>query len=63
MDINVAEVPEEHKEKQVCFYCQKPGHIKKDCRKRLANEARGRKPQTQVQQVRDLLAVLINEHF
>jgi hypothetical protein len=51
MDVDITEVLEECKEKQVCFYCQKPGHIKKDCRKRLADEARGRRPQTQTWQV------------
>ena len=25
-----------------CFYCQKIGHMKKDCRKRIANEKSGK---------------------
>jgi Zinc knuckle len=44
MDVDVTEVQEEKKERRACFYCQKPGHLKKDCRKRLADEAKGRKP-------------------
>jgi Zinc knuckle/Retrotransposon gag protein len=44
MDVDAAEVPEERKERRACFYCQKPGHLKKDCRKRLADEAKGKKP-------------------
>jgi Retrotransposon gag protein len=41
MDVDVTEVQEEKKEKRACFYCQKLGHLKKDCHKRLANEAKG----------------------
>jgi Retrotransposon gag protein/Zinc knuckle len=44
MDVDAAEPVEEKKERRACFYCQKPGHLKKDCRKRLADEAKGRKP-------------------
>jgi Zinc knuckle len=44
MDVDAAEPVEEKREKRACFYCQKPGHLKKDCRKRLADEAKGRKP-------------------
>jgi Zinc knuckle len=43
MDIDVTEVQEEKKERRACFYCQKPGHLKKDCRKHLADEAKGQK--------------------
>jgi Zinc knuckle len=44
MDVDTVEPVEEKREKRACFYCQKPGHLKKDCRKRLADEAKGRKP-------------------
>jgi Retrotransposon gag protein/Zinc knuckle len=43
MDVDVAEVSEKQKERHTCFYCQKPGHIKKDCRKRIADKAKGNK--------------------
>jgi Zinc knuckle len=43
MDVDVTEIPEEKKERRTCFYCQKPGHLKKDCCKCLADEAKGRK--------------------
>jgi Zinc knuckle len=44
LDVDVVEPVEEKREKRACFYCQKPGHLKKDCRKRLADEAKGKKP-------------------
>jgi Zinc knuckle len=43
MDVDAAELVEEKREKRACFYCQKPGHLKKDCCKRLADEAKGKK--------------------
>jgi Retrotransposon gag protein/Zinc knuckle len=43
MDIDAVEPVEEKREKRACFYCQKPGHLKKDCQKRLADEAKGKK--------------------
>jgi hypothetical protein len=50
MDVDVTEVSENKKEKKVCFHCGLPGHFKKDCRKRMAEEARARKPQSQARQ-------------
>jgi hypothetical protein len=52
MDVDVTEVSDDKKEKRLCYYCKQPGHIKRDCWKRMANEARGKKPQTQVCQVK-----------
>jgi Zinc knuckle len=43
MDVNIVETSDKRKEKHTCFYCQKPGHIKKDCHKRIADEAKGQK--------------------
>jgi Zinc knuckle len=43
MDVDVTEVQKEKKEWRACFYCQKLGHLKKDCRKHLADKAKGRK--------------------
>jgi ribosomal protein S15P/S13E len=51
MDVDVTETSDDKKEKWVCYYCKQPGHIKKDCQKRMANESWGKKPQTQVHQV------------
>jgi hypothetical protein len=51
MDMDITETSDDKKEKQVCYYCKQPRHIKKDCRKRMADESQGRKLQTQVQQV------------
>jgi hypothetical protein len=48
MDIDVTETMDDKREKQTCFYCGKPGHVRKDCWKHISDEARGRKPQTQV---------------
>jgi Zinc knuckle len=48
MDVNVTEVQEEKKERRACFYCQKPGHLKKDCCKHLANEAKRQKSSTHI---------------
>ena len=39
MDVDVAETTE-RKDNHTCYYCRKPGHLKKDCRKRLADEAK-----------------------
>jgi hypothetical protein len=48
MDVDVTKTSDSSKERRVCYYCKLPGHLKKDCRKRMADEAKGRKPQTQV---------------
>jgi hypothetical protein len=48
MDVDVMETSEGSKEKRVCYHCKLPGHLRKDCRKRLAEEAKARKQQTQV---------------
>jgi hypothetical protein len=50
MDVDVTETSDDKKEKRLCYYCKLPGHLKKDCRKRIADEAKGRRPQTQVHQ-------------
>jgi hypothetical protein len=50
MDVDVTETSDERKVKWTCFYCGKPGHIKRDCQKHMADEARGKKPQTQAWQ-------------
>jgi hypothetical protein len=50
MDVDVMEVSEGNKEKRVCYHCKLPGHLRKDCQKRLAKEAKARKPQTQAHQ-------------
>jgi hypothetical protein len=51
MDVDVTETSE-HKEKRVCYHCKLPGHLKKDCQKRMAEEARAKKPQTQARQAK-----------
>jgi hypothetical protein len=51
MDVDVTEVSENKKEKRVCFHCRLLGHFKKDCRKRMAEEAKARKPQVLACQV------------
>jgi hypothetical protein len=51
MDVDITETSNDKREKQVCYYCKQPGHIKKDCWKRMADKSQGRKPQTQVCQV------------
>jgi hypothetical protein len=89
MDMDITETSDDKKEKQVCYYCKQPGHIRKDRQKRMADKSQGRKSQTQVCQVevideekedifttvrknvkamkesdqRDLLGMLIDEHF
>jgi hypothetical protein len=50
MDVDVTETSEDKKEQRLCYYCKLPGHLKKDCRKRMADEAKGRKPQMQARQ-------------
>jgi hypothetical protein len=50
MDVDITETSEDKKEKRLCYYCKLPGHLKRDCQKRMANEAKGRKPQTQAHQ-------------
>jgi hypothetical protein len=52
MDIDIVEVSEDKKEKWLCYYCKLLGHLKKDCWKRMADEAKGKKLQTQVHQVK-----------
>jgi hypothetical protein len=51
MDMDITETSNDKKEKRVCYYCKIPGHIKKDCQKRMADKSKGKKPQTQVCQV------------
>jgi hypothetical protein len=50
MDVDVTETSKGGKERRVCFHCRLPGHLKKDCRKRMAKEARAKKTQTQAHQ-------------
>jgi hypothetical protein len=50
MDVDVTETSENNKERRVCYHCKLPGHLRKDCRKRMAEEAKAKKPQAQVQQ-------------
>jgi hypothetical protein len=50
MDVDVTEASNSNKERRVCYFCKLPGHLKKDCQKRMAEEAKARKPQTQVHQ-------------
>jgi hypothetical protein len=52
MDVDVTETSESNKERRVCYFCKLPGHLKKDCWKRMAEEAKGRKPQTQAHQAK-----------
>jgi hypothetical protein len=52
MDVDATEVVKENREKRVCYFCKKPGHLKKDCQRRMAEEAKGRKPQTQAWQIK-----------
>jgi hypothetical protein len=51
MDVDVTETSKDKKER-LCYYCKLPRHLKKDCWKRMADEAKGRKPQTQVHQAK-----------
>jgi hypothetical protein len=50
MDVDVTETSDGNKERRVCYFCKLPGHLRKDCQKRMAEEAKARKPQTQVRQ-------------
>jgi hypothetical protein len=52
MDVDVTGTSDDKKERRVCYYCKLPGHIWKDCWKRMADKAKGRKPQTQVHQAK-----------
>jgi hypothetical protein len=52
MDIDVTETPNSDKERRVCYFCKLPGHLRKDCQKRMAKEAKAKKPQTQVHQAK-----------
>jgi hypothetical protein len=51
MDVDATEILKDKKEKHICYFCKMPGHLKRDCWKRMAEEAKGRKPQTQAQQI------------
>jgi hypothetical protein len=48
MDVDVTETSDGNKEKRVCFHCKLLGHLRKNCQKRMAEEARAKKSQTQV---------------
>jgi hypothetical protein len=48
MDVDATEMADDKKEKCLCYFCKMPGHLKKDCHKRMAEEAKGRKPQSQI---------------
>jgi hypothetical protein len=50
MDIDITETSDSNKERRVCYFCKLPGHLRKDCWKRMAEEAKGRRPQTQARQ-------------
>jgi hypothetical protein len=50
MDVDIIETSKSNREKRVCYFCKLPGHLKKDCQKRMAKEAKGRKPQMQAHQ-------------
>jgi hypothetical protein len=50
MDVDVTETSDNNKERRVCYYCKLPGHLKKDCQKRMAEEAKGRMSQTRARQ-------------
>jgi hypothetical protein len=50
MDVDITETSKSNRERRVCYFCKLPGHLKKDCQKRMAKEAKGRKPQTQAHQ-------------
>jgi hypothetical protein len=47
MDVDIMETSNSNKERRVCYFCKLPGHVKKDCQKRMAEEAKGRKLQMQ----------------
>jgi hypothetical protein len=50
MDVDVTEISDDKKEKRFCYYCKLLGHLKRDCWKRMADEAKGRRPQSQAHQ-------------
>jgi hypothetical protein len=52
MDVDVTETSKSNRKRRVCYFCKLPGHLKKDCQKRMAEEAKGRKPQTQARQAK-----------
>jgi hypothetical protein len=47
MDVDVTETSDSNKEKRVCYFCKLPGHLRRDCQKRMAEEAKMKKPQSQ----------------
>jgi hypothetical protein len=50
MDVDITETSKSNKERRVCYHCKLPGHLRKDCRKRMAEEAKAKRMQTQVHQ-------------
>jgi hypothetical protein len=50
MDVDITETSDSNKERRVCYFCKLPGHLKRDCQKRMAKDAKAKKPQTQAHQ-------------
>jgi hypothetical protein len=50
MDVDITETSDGNKERRLCYFCKLPGHLKRDCHKRMAEEAKGRKLQTHARQ-------------
>jgi hypothetical protein len=52
MDVDVTETSDGNRERRVCFHCKLPGHLRKDCQKRMAKEAKAKKSHTQAHQAK-----------